>query len=191
MINPNLDAGCPVLLGIRRDGGGHAVVCDGYGYDLSALYHHLNMGWGGFHDAWYNLPNVDASQYTYDTVSSIIYNVFVEGEGEIISGRLTDDEGNPISGALVTGACSGADPYTDFTDANGIYALSKVLPDSSYTLTASKTGYTFESVSCETESSSYWSIGNAWGVDITGTEESAPAPSDPAPLAPIIQLLLN
>jgi len=45
MINPNLDAGYPVLLGVS---GGpdepHAVVCDGYGYDSASLYHHLNLG---------------------------------------------------------------------------------------------------------------------------------------------------
>jgi len=46
MINPNLDAARPVILGIYGDGG-HAIVCDGYGYDQGTLYHHLNMGWGG------------------------------------------------------------------------------------------------------------------------------------------------
>ena len=33
MINPNLDAGFPVILGITGPDGGHAVVADGYGYD--------------------------------------------------------------------------------------------------------------------------------------------------------------
>ena len=51
IINPNLDAGCPVMLGI--DPIGHAVPCDGYGYDLSTLYHHLNYGWSGNFNAWY------------------------------------------------------------------------------------------------------------------------------------------
>ena len=35
MINPNLDAEHPVLLALMGSGG-HAVVADGYGYDLSA-----------------------------------------------------------------------------------------------------------------------------------------------------------
>ncbi|MCX5634263.1 MAG: C10 family peptidase, partial [Planctomycetota bacterium] len=35
MMNPNLDAGYPVLLGIHNSGGGagHAIVADGYGYN--------------------------------------------------------------------------------------------------------------------------------------------------------------
>lgn len=46
MVNANLDAGYPVLFGITGDGG-HAIVCDGYGYNTSTQYHHLNMGWNG------------------------------------------------------------------------------------------------------------------------------------------------
>ena len=57
MLNPNLDAGFPCLLGIYcGSAGGHAIVADGYGYDSSTLYHHLNMGWSGVDTAWYNLP---------------------------------------------------------------------------------------------------------------------------------------
>jgi len=47
MVNPNLDAGCPVLFGITDGNTAHEIVCDGYGYNLSAPYHHLNLGWGG------------------------------------------------------------------------------------------------------------------------------------------------
>ena len=62
MINPNLDYGNPVILGISDfEGDGHAVVADGYGYQSSTLYHHLNMGWDGDDDVWYNLPNIDAA----------------------------------------------------------------------------------------------------------------------------------
>ncbi|MCD6501467.1 C10 family peptidase, partial [bacterium] len=44
----------PVELGIGGTSvGGHAIVCDGY--DSSDLYH-LNMGWGGYADGWYSLP---------------------------------------------------------------------------------------------------------------------------------------
>ena len=59
MINPNLDARCPVLLSISSSSGGHAVIADGYGYSLSTLYHHLNLGWSGTASAWYALPLVD------------------------------------------------------------------------------------------------------------------------------------
>ena len=67
MVNPNLDAGYPVLFGITG-AGGHAIVCDGYGYNPSTMYHHLNMGWSGNDDAWYNLP-------TIDTAMALIYTI--------------------------------------------------------------------------------------------------------------------
>ncbi len=97
MINPNLDAEYPVILGILGRTG-HAVVADGYGYDASTriktLYHHVNMGWGGHEDIWYNLPDIG----NYDTIPVCIYNIFPEGTGEIISGRVTDASGQPIWG---------------------------------------------------------------------------------------------
>jgi len=61
-VHPNLDAKFPVCFWITDSSGdiGHVIVCDGYGYNVGTLYHHLNMGWGGYYDAWYNLPTVDA-----------------------------------------------------------------------------------------------------------------------------------
>ena len=56
-------------IAIRRPGGGHAVVADGYGYQHTTLYHHLNMGWNGFDDAWYNLPDVNATYRTYTVIN--------------------------------------------------------------------------------------------------------------------------
>jgi len=196
MINPNLDAGYPVLLGIDAEGGGgHAIVCDGYGYELASMYHHLNLGWGGYEDAWYNLPDVAAGGYTFYAVSDLVYNVFVSGSGEIISGRVTDESGSPISGASVTAARAGGGSYSDSTDANGIYALAKIPADADYTISVSKDGYTFSSSAAEsTGTSESSSTGNVWGVDFTGSEGDAPPPepSEPMPtLAPLYQLLLQ
>ena len=46
MVNPNLDAGIPVILSLRREGseGGHGVLADGYGYNSSTLYHPSQYG---------------------------------------------------------------------------------------------------------------------------------------------------
>ena len=48
----------PVALGIRGSGG-HAVLGVGYGEDEEGMqYTRLFMGWGGYGDAWYNLPEI-------------------------------------------------------------------------------------------------------------------------------------
>jgi hypothetical protein len=77
VINSNLEAGLPVVLGIDGSSG-HAVVADGHGLDSGTVYHHLNMGWAGSQDAWYNLPNVDDGYYGYTSISTISYNIIPE-----------------------------------------------------------------------------------------------------------------
>lgn len=176
MVNPNLDASHPVLLGIySSDSGGHAIVCDGYGYHAATLYHHLNMGWSGTNDAWYNLPNVDDSYYGFDTVYKAVYNVFPSGTGEIVSGRVTDAGGNPLSGVTITAARSGGGIYAATTGARGIYALAKIPSASTYTIAASKSGYTFSPVSASTGTSTDGTAttGNWWGANLSAAESCA------------------
>jgi hypothetical protein len=169
MINSNLHAKFPVLLGISGPPGGHCIVCDGYGYNTQSIYHHLNMGWAGQDDAWYNLPLVYTdSGANFNIFWKIVYNVYVNGSGEIIAGRVTDATGNPLSGAVVT--ASGG--YTGTTDAYGVYALAKVPSNTTFALNVSKAGYTFDpqtvttgkSVSGTRPNPSYV-CGNLWGVD--------------------------
>jgi hypothetical protein len=186
MINPNLDAQYPVLLGIIG-ASGHAVLADGYGYDLSTrtktLYHHLNMGWAGHSDVWYNLPTVA----NYDSVPVCIYNIFTEGTGEIVSGRVTDTAGQPISGVAV-GASLQTKRYQAVTNDKGIYALAKLPSAASFTVGANKSGFTFTKQTVQTGTSQDWhaSAGNKWGIDFVGTRTTAGSlgdenPSDPQP----------
>jgi len=165
MINPNLDYGNPVIIGVWHEKRGHAVVCDGYGYSASTLYHHLNMGWGGTDDAWYNLPNVEA-QFTYTSVAVCVYNIFVSGKGEIISGRVIDAFRAPIGGVTVTAEGPGG-PYIATTNTNGIYALAKIPSASTYTVTAVKEGYQFTDLTVTTGTSKDGAntSGNRWQVD--------------------------
>jgi len=165
MINPNLDYESPVILGLWRQDGGHAVLCDGYGYNASTLYHHLNMGWAGADDAWYNLPDVDA-YYPYTSVVACVYNIFVWGKGQIISGRVTDTAGRPIADAIVTAAgASGA--FTAYTNAKGIYALARMPSGYTYTIRVTKPGHLFTSQVVRTGTSRPQArvSGNKWAVD--------------------------
>jgi hypothetical protein len=178
MINPNLDAGYPVVLGLHGKSG-HAVVADGYGYDTSTpaktLYHHLNMGWAGRDDVWYNLPEVG----NHDTVPECIYNVFAEGTGEIISGRITDASGQPISGVTIR-ADLGTKSFQTVTNDKGIYALTKLPSASSFAVQPDKPGFTFSGQMIETGTSQdrQASAGNQWGIDFVGTAASARSPAD-------------
>jgi predicted outer membrane repeat protein len=173
MVNPNLDYGHPIILGITGPSGGHAVITDGYGYDFSTLYHHLNMGWAGTDDAWYNLPDINSSP-SYTSIYKCVYNVFVSGSGEIISGRVTDMSGDPISAATVTAQGSGS-PFTASTNSKGIYALAKVPSGTTFTVTVSKDGYTFEPPQIVTTATSGGSTpGNRWAINFQGTSGEHP-----------------
>lgn len=177
MMNPNLDAGYPVIIGIVTSSqAGHAVIADGYGYDSSTLYHHLNMGWSGYSDAWYNLPSVSAAGYTFTTLSACIYNIYTSGNGEIISGRVLNSSGSPISGATVTAVRNGTTYATATTNSKGIYALKKLPSGKSYTLSVQSTSYTFTSRAVNVGISSNYNpnSGNQWGVDFTA---QSPAPT--------------
>jgi 5-hydroxyisourate hydrolase-like protein (transthyretin family) len=176
MVNPNLDAGFPVILGVLSDNDedlGHAMVCDGYGYNSSTLYHHLNMGWGGYDDAWYNLPYIDVTDYEFNIVDTCIYNIFKNGSGEIISGRVTDTLGNPIENATVT-AQNGLDTYEDLTDENGIYAIAKIPSNSTYSVMVTDPGNAFVSWELDTgtSTSNRKTSGNRWQINFKNTEDN-------------------
>ena len=165
MLNPNLDAGYTVILSVRREGGGHAVLCDGYGFQDSTPYHHLNMGWSGLDDSWYNLPDVDA-YYHYTSVDSCVYNLYPQGSGEIISGRVTDATGTPMAGITVSASAGGA-PLTAPSNANGIYAIESAVPNTVYTVSVSDPDYeeTNRVVSVGLSADYAAVSGNRWGID--------------------------
>ncbi len=175
MINPNLDAACPVVFAIGDVSDfdrGHAVLCDGYGYDSSQLYHHLNMGWDGSYDCWYNLPTIDCpGADLLGVITECIYNIFPDGTGEIISGRVIDGRDKAIRDAVVTAKSGkGRGPYTAVTNSKGIYALTGLDSDSTYSITVNRLGYNFKLNEAATGTSSDGNSdsGNKGGVDFTG-----------------------
>ncbi|MCX5887894.1 MAG: carboxypeptidase regulatory-like domain-containing protein, partial [Deltaproteobacteria bacterium] len=174
MVNANLDAGYPVLLGIKRSSGYHSIVGDGYGNQWGAWYHHLNMGWGGSQNLWYNLPNIDAANPPYNTVCDTVYNIYTSGAGEIISGRVTNSCGSPVGGATVTASGPGSPPAVT-TSASGIFAFPKVAANASYTIHVNGTGYTDQVVTTGESLDGTLDTGNRWGVNFVANR---------APVAP-------
>ena len=146
-IYANLDAKRPVELGIHgyQAGhfgeedywSGHAVVGDGYGFKTingdPVAFVHINMGWAGTDDLWYNIPEVNAansgahigdSGYDFVFMAAVLFNVSPDDTGDILSGRVTDDDGDGFANATVTAELGGEVVATTTTDENGIYAFS-------------------------------------------------------------------
>ena len=187
----NLDAGCPVALSLDA----HTVVADGYGYSSQTLYTHLNLGWGGAGNVWYNLPEVQVDeegiQYTNTVLDAVVYNIFPQGTGNLLTGRVLDVEGNPVANAAVT-ATSGSDTATGTTNARGIYALF-VQEDGEWqveatdgNLSGSRWAYVATSLPAVFEKelggatiTDGGRIGNSWGTDITlGVDMPQPTLAD-------------
>ena len=146
VIYSNLDAKIPVQLAIygytaghfgdSAYWAGHAVVADGYGFKsidgAEVAFVHINMGWGGSDDMWYNIPDIntaetgayyDSSATEYCYLGGATFNVFTEESGlEIFSGRVVDHNGAPVKGAKVT-LKGGASDLETLTDDYGIYAF--------------------------------------------------------------------
>lgn len=179
MVNANLDASFPVLFGINdtSDGGGHAIVCDGYGFDNGTPYHHLNMGWAGSYDAWYNLPDIDSGWSSYDEVYKIVYNVFPDAGGAIISGRVLDSSGMPLGGIVVKGD-NGSQTYADTTNGKGIYALAHV-PSGTYSIEVEDDNMQSEtlSVTIGDTTQNDW-CPNKWGIDLSVSDSILTADED-------------
>jgi len=169
MINPNLDAKKPVIIGIKGSDG-HAVVCDGYGYNASTLYHHLNMGWAGSNDVWYNLPIVETSNYAFNSVIKCVYNIHITktGDGEMISGRVLDRNGGPVANAVVYARAVGQSaPISADSDDRGIYAFDSLNSDTTYIVWPQANGHIFSSrnVTTGTSRDNAATAGNVWGID--------------------------
>ena len=210
-ILANLDAGYPVLLSIlsTKTGAGHTIVADGYGYDDGTLYCHLNMGWGGSYDYWYALPNIGAGS-GFNTVESVVYNIFPTNTGQLVTGRVTDPYGHPMNGVVIATSTTGKQT----TDANGIYATftaNNVTISAEYegwasqgtaiATTASQSPYDidWDWIDWDTPAGGFF-VGNSWGNDIVvgnangakaSVTELSPTPSGQQSESPALSLSLS
>lgn len=186
VLLPNIDARLPVAVSLDGPSGGHAVVADGYGYSLSTLYVHFNMGWSGKGNAWYAPPAVE----DFTAIDGFVCNVYPGGaaRGVICSGRVLSSTGEPIPGAMVSAGGSTGARSSCLTDEKGIYAL--ILAAGSYTLTATKGTMTANksvtltaNVATQVSGSGYYpspapQVNNKFGQDFFLGAESTPPGGD-------------
>ena len=135
IIYANLDAGRPVQVAIYFSG--HSVVCDGYGFvtlgDEAIEFAHINMGWAGTDDMWYNIPEIDAansgahagdSGMKFEYMGGAQFNIHPTETGDLLTGRVVDD-GEPVEGATVSVYVLGSSTpvATTTSDVHGIYSF--------------------------------------------------------------------
>ena len=177
----NLDAGMPVTVSISNygaSGSGHSVIADGYGYTSGTLYTHLNMGWSGYSEAWYNLINEEIyaadDDMTFTRVDGIGFNIHPTETGDIVSGRVLTTSGRPVSGAEVY-LYDGSETLVAATKSNskGIYSF-RIASVGKYSIIAEKrmdtsdpVYYTNTGLSSSGTYGYDGGTGNKWGVDIT------------------------
>ncbi|MCL2104363.1 MAG: C10 family peptidase, partial [Kiritimatiellaeota bacterium] len=183
----SLDAGLPTVLSISRVGGGHSIVADGYGYQSGVLYAHLNMGWGGSQDAWYNMANFDvSSSYHYSSFDGVSFNIApaLDKVGEWITGRTLNSSGTPLSGSTVTAKnTSDGETYAAVSNAKGVYAIRVPSSTATYDVSAVNGGLSASGVTVSVQASAtcYYRregtimyinhsllgvVGNRWGNDL-------------------------
>jgi hypothetical protein len=168
MINSNMDAQLPVFLAISRPEGAHAILVDGYGYNEGYQYHHLNMGWDGLDNAWYQLPDIDTSLRDYDTLDLCMYNIYPQGTGEIISGQVTDLSGLPYEGLQVSAWQGDTLIRQTTTNHRGVYAMTNMASNTTYRISLVMNGQWLEQTVTTGRSRDGNAVsGNCWGLDFT------------------------
>lgn len=181
-ILASLDAGMPCAVGVGSSDGAHEMVLDGYGFSGSVIYAHINCGWSGSEDAWYNFLGESVTTSGFYYMDELGYNIHPTIAGDVLSGRVLGSSGAGLSGAVVTLSQNGAQKARTTTNAKGIYYF-RISSAGSYSVSAtygSMSGATSANVAALSESTDAelddkgefgdsvqtGRLGNKWGVDV-------------------------
>ena len=101
----NLQDGYPAHLAVENEAAnsGHNVVVDGYREEDGKF--HINFGWGGYKDNWYNLPDANGFGYGWTKIEGIIVDIIPNSDAvhELISQQALEVYPNPASDVLHIG----------------------------------------------------------------------------------------
>lgn len=145
-IAANISAGKPIFYAIWQSdySGGHAVVCDGY---QGGNQIHLNLGWSGAFNAWYNMDSVSASGYTW-TIHGAVQGITPPGNTPVndqCAGAVTLANGIAVT-ASTSAATSQGDIAPSCGSSVGKGLWYKVTPSVSGTVTLTTCGSDFDTV---------------------------------------------
>ncbi len=179
----SLNAGMPACLSIYyrlADGStknGHAVVIDGYGYRDSQMYVHINCGWGGKGNAYYNMfaGAMKIGSYDYNAIWTVMANVHPSEAGAILSGRVTNSSGAVQSGATVRVVTPSGKTLGATANARGIWFV-RTAETGSFSVRAEYNERMSATLTPYVASSG--ADGNRWNLDLTINQYIPPtAPS--------------
>ncbi len=146
LIRGALHAGAPLVVTLTNAAGGHAIICDGYGYaEDGALMAHLHYGWGTGSDRWVPMSWFWEYPSSGDTFMVMYVNVHPYNLKCILAGTVRQGE-QPLPGVKVT--LSNGKEVT--TDASGGYCFTGLDAQTSYTVTASPAGCVAQSYTVTT-----------------------------------------
>jgi len=98
----NLQNGYPAHLAVENQAGtsGHNVVVDGYRESDGKF--HVNFGWGGAMDNWFDIPDPNGFYYGWTKIEGIILNIIPTSDAlnEMSSQQSIEVYPNPVSDVL-------------------------------------------------------------------------------------------
>ena len=170
ILRVSLQVGAPLGAGIYTTtdyaAPGHMIVVDGWGVDENGTdYFHVNYGWGGSSNGWWDWSRVSADVTNNRGFSHFYASVFPTALGSVIVGRVATADREPVVGAEVT-LSGGSEKVTRTTrtDAQGCYVFKNLplvdtknlypptdLPTDAYTVEVSAAGYTAQSATVTVE----------------------------------------
>jgi len=90
--------GRPVILSIwTTSGGGHETVADGYQTGVTDKIH-INMGWGGWYDGWYDITHNFTAAYEWSATQQVIV-IGIEPDRPAQNPPVADFTADRVSGA--------------------------------------------------------------------------------------------
>jgi hypothetical protein len=123
----------PAYVTVSNESGGHAIVCDGLMInDEYEEFFHMNYGWSGSYNNWYNLPELNVFNHILD---NCVVHISPPGSNGFVTGNISLNGGNGnIEDVVVTVGYREVHP-----DANGDYEIE--IYNGNYSVSAFLNGY--------------------------------------------------
>lgn len=139
LLRGSLAAGAPIEVSITNKNGGHAIVCDGFGYAADGtLLFHLHYGWGSGSGCWKPLSwfsYFTPDNYNDEEFQTFNINVHPTDLGCVLTGRVMCG-----SEAVAEATVALSSGVSTKTDATGTYVFTGLSEKTTYALSVTAVG---------------------------------------------------